>query len=324
MTWDAHRGVLDRELAAINAGPFLEVATPVFVESINYATNALVRCNTDAQGADGEDAAPLALFHHIIVMADGVEVLVEASSASACVPLVRSAFEAWLALQWMLQKQETYRARALAWIVGDMRRRVRDLEQLDTGNPHGVDLRTDIEHDQFARTVQVPPAEALRQEIEKGREGLRVPVLADTLAEFARAKAKLKREPAWFELYDGPRTLRGLARSLDMGAVYAVLYRAWSTTAHAGDAVRYAVAGPNGGGVIGQVRAPAELPSVTSTTAAFLNDATRRMLAKFRPGEEECYGRWYVECVQARMGAARKIVFGPPQVAPGGRIIQRR
>jgi Family of unknown function (DUF5677) len=323
MAWDAHKGILDRDLAAINARPYVDKIRPVLVEANNYATNALVRCSIAAKGPDGEDNAVLALFHHVIEMADGIETLIGSGAAVPSVPLVRSMFEAWLGLQWILLEEARYRERALAWVVGDMRRSLADLEALDPKTGRGRALLGDIANDRFAGRVKRPPLANVRKAILARRADLAAPVLGDTVRRFDDLKTEIGREPDWYALRRGPRSQEQLARKLKLGGVYAILYRDWSNIVHALDNTRYAVRGPRDSAVIGHLRDPGELPGTGSHCMSFLLDSTRLVLAKFRD-EEEAYSRWYVECIQEGFKQARSIAFPKSATVWIGPIVRGR
>ncbi|MFN8589402.1 MAG: DUF5677 domain-containing protein [Candidatus Eisenbacteria bacterium] len=323
MNWDSHRAVLDRELAVVNAKPFVDQMRPVLVEVVNYATNALIRCNTEAAGGSPATAAPLTLYHHMIEMADGIETLCGASAAVACVPLARSMFEAWLGLQWVLQNDASFEARGLAWVVGEARRELAMLEQLDRKAGRGKALRADLAKDRIARRIHRPPPAEIRAAIAMRKDALAAEEYVVTVSEHEAVKSRLQHEPEWFALNSGPKSIEQLARALELPGLYAVLYRDWSAIVHAADGSRYSASGPSGVRVIGHLREPEKLPAVTGLCVSFLVDATRLMLQKFRAGEEQMFARWYVDEVIPNLSKARAIKFGKSVLAPGGVILGR-
>jgi hypothetical protein len=44
-----------------------------------------------------------------------------------------------------------------------------------------------------------------------------------------------KRKPRWYQLYDGPANIQQVAKAVNQGAIYEVLYRTWSVATHAQD-----------------------------------------------------------------------------------------
>jgi hypothetical protein len=47
-----------------------------------------------------------------------------------------------------------------------------------------------------------------------------------------------KRNPAWYSLYGGPDSIRGLAFNVELPALYEVLYRGWSHSTHGNNIVQ--------------------------------------------------------------------------------------
>ena len=68
--------ILYREFAKSRAKEIIDIGSPLLQELVNHATNAFARCADSAKGNVDEDAAPLARYHHLIEMVDGVEVLI--------------------------------------------------------------------------------------------------------------------------------------------------------------------------------------------------------------------------------------------------------
>jgi hypothetical protein len=108
--------------------------------------------------------------------------------------------------------------------------------------------------------------------------------------------------PPWHSLAGGPRSLEQLAERVGYGAFYQVFYRDWSRTAHAEDAKALfepAVRDTAGRAGLRGLRGPGTaLRSVTSFTASMMVECTQRLLAFFRPGEEQSFAGWYTREVR--------------------------
>ena len=78
-----------------------------------------------------EDIATLALYRQIIEITDGLEVLVSSCCPLAAIPLIRNSFEAFLSLDYILENENDYKNRSLAWIVGHIHNRLDFYERLD-------------------------------------------------------------------------------------------------------------------------------------------------------------------------------------------------
>ncbi len=105
MPYDEFKPLLNREIRKAEAREIINIASPLLQEEINYATNAFQRCQESAKNVVPDEHVPvLASYHHVIGMIDGIEVLISQSCIVPAVPLLRSAFEALLAIDYILEK----------------------------------------------------------------------------------------------------------------------------------------------------------------------------------------------------------------------------
>jgi hypothetical protein len=139
--------ILYRELSEVEAKEFIDIASSLLQELVNYGTNALVRCATSVSGKVDEDIAILALYRHIIEMTDGIEVLVSQSCAIPAIPLSRSSFEASLSMEYILEKDAEYIRRSLAWLVGYVHKRLDMYERFDPSTSKGQEFKRLFDQD---------------------------------------------------------------------------------------------------------------------------------------------------------------------------------
>jgi hypothetical protein len=294
MPTDPLDSILYRELSIARAEEIIGVASPLLKELVNYATNALARCAGSASGNKDEDLSVLALYRHIIEMTDGIEVLVSQCCAIPAIPLVRSSFEALLSIEYILENEKDYIRRSLSWLVGYVHQRLDLYERLDISTPKGKETRRFIEEDAIASRLPLPPLEEARKAKANLQSLLAKPHLQPIEAEFSG----YRRTPHWYKLYGGPSDLPALARHLNRRGHYELLHRSWSRVTHAQDLLPFLDRTAKGESAIGQLRDPSQLNEIASLAASFVLEATRRMLGKFRPGED--LSRWYEAEIQER------------------------
>jgi hypothetical protein len=129
---------LDRDIAKVEMSDQIKLACPLLQELVNYATNALQRCNLEvADGNEDENVAPLILYRHIIEMTDGIEVLLSQASVTPGIPVLRSSFEAVLQLEYILKDPSEYVRRSLMWMLGFIHDRIAFYERLDPATNRG-------------------------------------------------------------------------------------------------------------------------------------------------------------------------------------------
>lgn len=286
--------VLYRELSRAEAAGTIELASGLLQELVNYASNALVRCATSSEAQPLQDYALLCLYRHIMEMVDAVEILTAQACAVPAMPLVRSAFEAVISMEYIVEAVGDYRARSLAWLVDYVHQRLASYELLDPSTARGSEFRHALAHDEVAGAVSLPLPAEVGVAILNLKELLAQPEVA-LVDERLRQLGKPRR---WYRLSGGPSDLRELARHVGRGGQYDVLYRQWSRVVHAQDFSRFFVKIPVGQGELRGIRDTRELKQVASFAANYMLRATFILLTKFRPGENP--RAWYEREVRQR------------------------
>jgi hypothetical protein len=276
--------ILYRDLSKVEAKLVVEVASPLLQELVNYGSNGLVRCAQSASGGQDEDLAILALYRHIVEMADGVEVLISQACSTPAIPLVRSSFEALLFIEYVVDQPQEYARRSLSWLVGYVHQRLDMYYRLDSTTPNGEQFRALLHEDEAVSRIRLPRLDELKGAEANLEALLAKPHITPIEAEYNHCGPR----PRWHALFGGPPTLRALAKHLNRGAQYEMLYRYWSRIAHAQDALALIA--------IGRLRDPRELVGIATFASTFLLAATRHVLARLRPGED--LGPWYLREVR--------------------------
>ena len=293
MATGALQSVLYREFSKVTAEQIVPNASPLLQEIVNYSTHALVRCATSASGNKDEDTAILALYRHVIEMIDGVEVLISQACSVPAVPLLRSAFEASLSIQYILETEQDYGRRCLAWLVGYIHKRLDMLERLDPTTSKGQNARRLIQDDEITSRLLLPSSQDLQQSAADLHALLSEPHLQSIEAEYQRCQ-----KASWYQLFNGPSSLYKLAEHLGKGGLYEILYRSWSTTVHAQDLLPFIAQTPKGEATMGALRDPNLVRETARFAAPILLEATRRVLKKLRPGEDS-FDAWFRKDVLA-------------------------
>ena len=294
MPTNALDSILYRELSKVSAREIISIASPLLQELVNYATNALARCANAKNRKVDEDLAILVLYRHIIELTDGIEVLVSESSPVPAIPLVRSSFEALLAMEYILENGQEYERRSLSWLVGYVHKRLDLYDRLDPSTQKGREFKKDFDNDKTISNVQLPPIVDVQKAKANLQNMLSKPHIQPIEAEFGRYRGT----PNWYHLFGGPNNLEHLARHLKRGGQYAILYRSWSTLAHAQDASTFIDRTDQGESAIRRIREPETIKEIASNAATSILAATRLILGKLRSGED--LKPWYIREVRER------------------------
>lgn len=76
------------------------------------------------------------------------------------------------------------------------------------------------------------------------------------------------------------------------------MYKLWSTISNAQDLSEFLGKNKDGESGFKPIREPTSMKNVSNHTAKFILSATRLVLEKYRPGEQDYFLRWYAENVE--------------------------
>jgi hypothetical protein len=287
--------LLYRDLSKVAAKEILKIASPLLRELVNYSTNAFRRCEASTTGNENEDVAVLMLYLHLIEMIDGIEVLISESCPTPAEPLARSAFEALLSIEYILDSD--YVRRSLSWLAVYVHNRIKLHESFDPSTPRGQAFQRAWVNDQTVQNITLPPADQAKAQaaIANLQDLLARPQFQPIEAEIKRQK---RRNPKWYQLFGGPSNLRELAHHLRREAQYHVFYTHWSSISHAHDLSRFIGKTSDGGPGYKMLRDPDKIQEVTRHAANIMLAGTRLVLDKFRPQED--MNSWYLREVRKR------------------------
>lgn len=182
----------------------------------------------------------------------------------------------------------------------DVYNRIADYDQYDDTTDSGRAFAVDLSKGFAAFPLSIPE----EIDLDERRESLRTvpeqPHLLEAKHEYFRVKKQRGGKPKFYQLFGGPNDLEQLARYLGRSGQYAILYRAWSRTSHAGDLRRQLREGDLGSVAIAALRDPSEMLTTYVWAISFGLSGIRKMLEHHRPGEIErgTFRDWYVREVQ--------------------------
>ncbi len=286
MSTDPVSKILDPHFAGAGARELIKLVSPVLRELINHGTHVFERCQTasDALGGVDEDIAPFTLYRTVLEMTDGVDELFKQSCSLASVPLIRTSFEATLAIDYINAKDSA--RRGLCWVYVDALERLR-MYELIRGNPSDEFQRAWKK--EFGTDLTEPPD--LERDIKNMESMLALPHLHDMAVEYKQNKAVTKRRPQWYALFGGPKNLRLLAEHVDRKAEYIWLYKQWSIVSHAGSASPFLASFSNGAPAFKGMRSPGDIPHLAQVAMLLMLRATKQILRRYRSDED--IGPWY-------------------------------
>lgn len=281
----------------------LNIAKPLLEELRNYGLAALARCSYRPGGGD-ENLAILLPYLHLIEMLDGVQILIAESSITPAKLQVRSMFEAALGIEYV-SKENTIR-RGLSYLFMDVISRLKSVKRLDSSTSEGEVFRKSL--GAYASVIDKLPE--LKSRLDALNGFVQKPELKEIREEYDRLSKHEKKRISWYQLFDGPRNIRGLACSLGREAEYAVLYSYLSGTAHVEDAIRRRLSPAEGDQMaLRPLREPTDIMSTLHMTVSYAVRSTHCVLRYYRPDEMPRSKEWYLREIKPLWDRLKVIRF---------------
>ena len=235
--------LLDREAALADNADAIRATDALLLEVINRATSMLGKWY-DRTGwyegfgpADGEQPAKersreevrtefavMSIMETMVSTLDGIRVLLANSCDDVARPLLRSVFDCDLALRYIHAIPSLGHKRARAWFTGWAFDRQMANSWLDPESPKGKSFRrgTDYEmNEMFANKSKLDAFRNVRRLMSEGES-----------AEMYQEYEALPRPRFWHALDGGPLNTKELARMVERGSLYEMMYADWSQRLH--------------------------------------------------------------------------------------------
>ncbi len=172
-------------------------------ETVCLAEKTFRESRNECACPGGVDFPSLALYLHIIRMADGVGILKLARTCSPILPLLRSILESLLALKYIHQAE--YEKRSLAWFCAYIHQEIKAKEILDPSTGKGKQFQIKAKEQlRYWSDSLMKPRNKSTSEVNDLRGLLKSDLFKDTEAEYQRLKRKNNRHPKWHNLFEGP------------------------------------------------------------------------------------------------------------------------
>lgn len=223
--------LLDRNASQEQARAVLGEPLAFLADMVNYGTHLIIKALGDGEDDTSRLVVCAGLLKHIVGMLDAAVVLLENGHSTTALTQVRSAFEATLYLELILQEETEYRARV--YLVGEYRRRLAFLlRALDPSTAPGS-FNHDYAH--IGMSTQTLSEEAKASGVDHVahiQSVLAQPGLATIDAAYQKKRGNKSFDPNWYELL-GHKSIRQIAKALKEEAAYDLWYGRGSQVVHA-------------------------------------------------------------------------------------------
>lgn len=295
-------GIDKTEKDLIRLQPWLEVLSDIR----SYGSHLLPRCLDSSQRNVVDLTILGALFRQYLVFLDSTYELLRNGAVHASWHQLRGLFESRLSIHWILSADTD--ARALQFYVADLRQQRRDSLSLISGTPENQDQAAAQSHFNISSAdLASDEAARLQAKVQKIDSILANPKFAAINVEFDRIQGNRPFDKWWFQPFSGLTSLAALAKDAGLEAEYKLLYSPMSRVSHASlfsGQMEFSGAEFS----VKPIRSLIHFGDVLTLTYSYSIDVFRKLLVRYRSGEEESFSRRYSEKWQP-------LVMNPPTVS---------
>jgi hypothetical protein len=254
--------------------------------AVHWSDYVFRECRSVAPCPDRDDFPSLALFLHMIKMADGIQILLSAGTSDPTIPLLRSMLEALFSLRFI--HLDDYRYRSLCWLWTYIHQEIALKEKVDMDSGSGKELHAVLAERDIVLTNLTPNSSRNKNDIAKLRDDLKHPDFEEIEKEYRRLQQKdrYSRGPKWYRLAGVSKGNYGLAEAVGMLPEYKVYYEWWSASVHGSDATRLLFQQEDGSAEFRSLRSLQHPERMEQGAEVFLQLACQLVARKFL-GERE-------------------------------------
>jgi hypothetical protein len=239
---------------------------------------------------------------------DSIAILIRNSSIDPCKSLLRTSLETFFYLDFLLDNEQE--KRAMCFLVWNAHRNIKLYKKLDGESELFKEMKSKYEKDRYLKNIEpLVYKEIVDPALENSERLLELPSYQPVNSEYLRTK-KLRKNPNWYSLYDGPKDIEMLANKSQFAVLYEILYRSWSQSVHGTDIIQGKVSKNTSGlGEILQIRFPAEAQTITQYCFNLSIPIFQKFIEKRIPEKNDEFKKWYMEIRKFTLALADAKIF---------------
>ena len=231
-------------------------------EIVNFGSH-LVLWDIEASKGEEEILPPILFLRNYLEYTDACSILVKQSSIEPCNTIIRTLLENFLSLEYLLEEKNN--ERSLCFIVWNAFENRQLLLSMDGKSESYKKIQAAFKKDKFFRNQKAIVFPGIDLRIKNNEELLKLEKYKSTVREYYRTKNSSNKNPNWYSLYNGPRTIEQLADRLGFNSYYEILYRGFSSSTHGTAVIQGKITKNKLFGVdIHQIRLPTGAQTVTT------------------------------------------------------------
>jgi hypothetical protein len=204
-------------------------------EVVNYGTHILKW--EVSEGTSGDENVPIAMMlRHILELTDSISILVRNASIDPCKLILRGILETVFGLEYILESDTENRA--LGFIVWHFNKQLKFYKKINPGEQAFNQFEKKLQMDKSTLNgIKLPVIPDIQKRIQELEQILSTRY-ATTQTEYQKLISSGIKNPSWYQLFNGPKSMEQLATYLNRQALYEVLYRDWSGPTHGTDIIQ--------------------------------------------------------------------------------------
>ncbi len=231
-------------------------------------------------------------LRHFLDLIDAISILIRKSSIDPAKLLLRGALETFLSLEYIFEKNTDQRC--MAFMVFHIHHKIKLIEKYDINTESGKQFLAKFKHDRLLNDMKIPE---FKGDLDHKKNLLKLLNKPEyKLAEEAYQNLLVTKKPFnWFNLFNGPKNIIGLATHLKYIGLYELLYRKWSSSTHSMDIIDAKIIGNDDGSVsIYQLRMPTDAQSVIQWAISISLRTLDAYIKNRTPNKMEDYKVWHL------------------------------
>lgn len=268
-------------------------------EFVNFGSH-LIKWETDSARGGDENLPPELLLRHFLELLDSISILVRNASIDPCKLILRGMLEASFGLEYILEK-DTY-DRAMCFLLCHTHKKIKTLKKFDQTSTYGKQYQKNLNSDKSYTEIDLSklPQVKIQKAIKNSESILRLPKYKSYQEEYLRTIRSGSKNPNWFSLFNGPRSIKDLSDYLNRSGLYEILYRHWSGSIHATDIIDGIISSSSVGTVdFVQIRYLKDAQSVVSHTMNLALTVFQLIINNRIPSKQSEYKAWYLTIREA-------------------------
>lgn len=262
-------------------------------EVVNFGTHILKWDIEESTGVE-ENIPITMMLRHFLEMTDAISILVKNSSIDPCKPLLRGILETFLGLEYILERDT--KNRALGFLIWHSHKNLKLSKKFTPGEKSNNLFMSKLKKDKILKGEMTPlDLPGFEEHILELDELISLPIYATAEREYQSFISQRKKEPAWFQLFNGPANIEQLANHLNRQALYEIPYRNWSGPTHGTDILTNKLSQSTDGNIeIVQIRFAKDAQIVTQYAFTISLLLYQLMTEKRIPKHKIHYANWYM------------------------------